>query len=59
MHGSLVRLAGMAPYSSMTPANPNFSKLLLSVALYMGVSVLVAALAEKKKFAHVFKQLGQ
>lgn len=59
MQASLVRLAGMVPLSQMTPANPNVSKILLSVALYMGASVLVAALAEKKKFAHVFKQLGQ
>lgn len=42
----------------MSSLTPN-SKLLLSVACYMGASLLVAALAEKKKFAHVFKQLGQ
>lgn len=59
MQASLVRLVGMAPLSQMTPANPNFSKMLLSVTLYLGASILVAALAEKKKFAHVFKQLGQ
>lgn len=39
--------------------NPTYSKMLLSVAGYMGASVLVAALADRKNFAHIFKQLGQ
>lgn len=44
---------------NMSHMSAHQSKLLLSVACYLGASLLVAALAEKKKFAYVFKQLGQ
>lgn len=44
---------------AMSTLSPHTSKIFLSVALYLGASLLVASLAEKKKFAHVFKQLGQ
>lgn len=44
---------------SMSVISAHQSKLLLSIACSFGASLLVAAIAEKKKFAHVFRQLGQ
>lgn len=49
----------MNPLMPLRNQMPQYSRMALGLVCYTSATLLVAALAEKRNFKHIFKQLGQ